>query len=112
MQTVGKTPVIPIPRAQGHSADPFQAYLDILAASSSTHHNKPLLTITSGSNRTVVTIPMLVRAFTILLKALQMDTGLYSLYSLQRDRERMGVYQGGMDQIDIKRHRLWASDAF
>ena len=74
VQTVGNAPVIPIPRVQEHPADPTQAYLDLLAASPITHPNQPLLAITSGSNRTVVTILMLVTASTILLYRLFSST--------------------------------------
>ena len=54
---------------------------------------------------------MLVKGFTILLEALQLDTGLYALHSLQWGGA-MAAYHGGTDQIDIKRHGLWVSDAF
>ena len=104
-------PVIPIPQVRRHPAKPVQAYQDLLVASATTNANKPLRTFTSGCTRTVVTIPMLVSALNILLEALQMDTELYSLHSLSRG-STMALYQGGTDQIDIKRHGLWASNAF
>ena len=75
-------PVIPIPSVLGHPADPVAAYLDLLAASPTSHLNQPLLTMTSGGTATVVTIPTLVKAFNILLKPLRLDTGFYSLHSL------------------------------
>ena len=59
----------------------------------------------------IVSIPTLVKAFSILLDSLHLDTGLYSLHSL-RQGGATAAYQVGTDQIDIKRHSLWASDAF
>ena len=59
----------------------------------------------------MVTIPTLVKVFNILLHALHMDTGLYSLHSLQRGGATT-AYRGGTDLIDIKRHGLWSSHTF
>ena len=42
---------------------------------------------------------MLVTGLKVVLKALNMDTKLYSLNSL-----RWGAYQAGTDHLDIKRH--------
>ena len=69
-QLVRNMPVIPIPSVPGHPADPVAAYLDLLAASPTSHPNQPFLTLTSGGTTTVVTIPTLVKAFNILLEAL------------------------------------------
>ena len=102
---VGNAPVIPIPSIQGHPADPVKAYLDLLAASPTSHPNQPLLTITSGGTTMIVTMPTLVKAFSILLEALRLDTCLYSLHSL-RWGGVTAAYWGSTDQIDIKRHGL------
>ena len=75
------------------------------------HPYQPLLTISARGTTTVVTIPMLAQASLILLEALNLDLGLYSLHSLRRGGA-MAAYHGGSDQLDIKRHGLWASDAF
>ena len=111
IQTVGKAPVILIPNVQWHPSDHVKAYLDLLAASPTSHPNQPLLTITSVGTTMIVTIPTLVKTFSIFLKALHLDTGLYSLHSLQQGGAT-AAYWGSTVQIDIKGHLLWLSDAF
>ena len=72
------SPVIPIPEVKGHLADPVKAY-----SLPTTHHNQALIIISSGEARTVVTIPMLASGLKIMLYALNLDMGLYSLHSLK-----------------------------
>ena len=72
-------PVIPIPSVPG---DPVAAYLDLLITSPTSHSNQPLITMTSGGYATIVTILTLVKPFNILLEALRLDMGFYSLHSL------------------------------
>ena len=67
--------------------------------------------MTTGGTTAIVTIPTLVNAFNILLEALHLDTDLYSLHSLRWGGVTT-AYHGSTDQIDIKRHWLWSSDAF
>ena len=85
----------------GHPSDPIKAYLDLMAASPTTHPNQPLLIIPTGGTTTVVTIPTLAIAFNILLEALHLDPGLYSLHSPRRNGA-MAAYRCGSDQLDIK----------
>ena len=82
IQSEGAAPVIPILEVNGHPADLVAAYAELLAASPTSHPNQPLLTIGSGRARKVVTIPMLVSGFRIMLDALNLETALYSLHSL------------------------------
>ena len=103
VQTVGNNPVIPIQRVHEHPMDPVKAYLNLLAASPTTRPNQPILTISVRGTTMVVTISMLPRAFNILLEALHLDPGLYSLHSLRRG-SGMAAYRIGTDQLDIKRH--------
>ena len=88
-----------------------KAYLDLLAASPTTHPNHPLLAISARGNTTVVTIPMLARVFSILLEALHLDPGFYPLHNLRRGNAT-AAYWGGSDNIDVKRDRLSASNTF
>ena len=59
----------------------------------------------------MVTIPILARAFNILLEALQLYLGIYSLHNLRRGGA-IAAYWGGSDQLDIKRHGLWVFNTF
>ena len=93
--------VNPIPRVHGHPVDPVKAYLDLLAASPTTYPNQPLLTFSDGGTTTVMTIPMLARAFNILLEALPLDPGHYTLHSLIWG-SATAAYKGGSDQLDVK----------
>ena len=54
---------------------------------------------------------MLVRALRLMLQALGMDTGLYSIHSLHRG-DAMATYRAGANNLDIKRYGIWSSDAF
>ena len=47
----------------------------------------------------------------LMLHTLGIDTGLYSLHSLCRGGAT-AAYQAGADQLDIKCHGTWLSDAF
>ena len=58
----------------------------------------------------MVTIPMLAQTFRLLLEALNLDPGLYILHSLRRGGA-MAAYKGGLDQLDIRCHGLWVTNA-
>ena len=75
-----------------------------LAQSAPPHHS-------AMGTTTVVAIPILARAFHILLETLHLDPGLYPLHSLQRGGTT-AAYRGGSVKIDIKKYRLWASNTF
>ena len=58
-----------------------------------------------------LTVTMLARALGIMLQALGLDTGLYSLHSLCKGGTT-ATYGARANQLDIKRLGIWSSDAF
>ena len=45
------------------------------------------------------------------MDALGIDTSLFSIHSLRRGGPT-AAYRAGIDQLNIKRHGMWASEAF
>ena len=87
MQSMGRSNLLPMHTLTGHPADTVAAYRQLLVVSPTSSPNQPLLTITHGGHTTLVTVCMLARAFRILIKALGLDPGLYSLHSLRRGQQ-------------------------
>ena len=54
---------------------------------------------------------VMARVLSRMLHALGLDTRLYSLHSLRR-RGAMAAYRADPDQLNIKRHDIWSSNAF
>ena len=100
-----------IPSLHSHPADPVAAYTELMAASPTTSPNQPILTMPGRHTYWVVTVSMLSADLNILLDALSLDASLYSLHSLRRG-DATTAYSAGAQQMDIKRHGLWASDTF
>ena len=87
------------------------AYRQLLQCSPTLTAKQPLLTLVHNGHLQTVTIPTLAKALGLMLHVLGMDTGLYSLHSLHRGGA-MAAYRARADQLDIKRHGTWSSDAF
>ena len=92
-QSIGKAPVLPIPAVLGHSADPVTAYCQLQTSSPTTSPDQPLLTHNTQHHCTTLTVSMLTKALTVLLDALGLDPGLFSLHSLWREGAT-AVYHG------------------
>ena len=110
-QTVGKSPVLPIPSVPGHPSDPVAAFHLLLCSSPTTSPNHPLLTYLKDGHLVIVTITMLARALASLLHTLHLDPGLFSLHSLRRGRAT-SAYRQGLDPLLIKGQGLLRSEAF
>ena len=110
IQVVVRYPLLPIPAIPGHLADLVAAYRQLIQTSPTSLLNQPLITITTGACRQVVTVKMLSSAL-IMLDALSLDSSLYSLHSLHRGGATW-AYRVGAQQLGIKCHGLWASDNF
>ena len=54
---------------------------------------------------------MLARALAVMLQSLGLETALYFLHSLRKGGVT-AAYRAEIDQLDIKWHRLWFSEAF
>lgn len=111
LQTLGATPLIPLPALPGHSMDPLQAYKDLLAASPTTHPTQPLLTYTLNGYKHVLTSPLLNRLLSDMLGSLGFNEQDYSFHSLRRGGAST-AYHGGVHIAEVKRHGVWASEAF
>ena len=98
---MGNTPLLPIPAIQGHQANPVAAYRQLLQVSSTLTANQPFITLANNGRLQTVTIPTLAKALCLMLHALAMDSGLYSLHSLHRGGA-MAAYRAGANQLDIK----------
>ena len=59
--------------------EPVAAYRQLLEASLTSSPNQLLLTIIHRGRTTLVTMCMLAKAFSVMIKALDLDPGLYSL---------------------------------
>ena len=88
--------MLPMPTLTGHPANPVAGYRQLLVASLTSSPNQPVLTITNGGPTTQVTLCMLARAFSIMIKALGFNPGLYSLHSLRREGAT-SAYRAGVD---------------
>ena len=71
----------------------------------------PILTLVHNGHLRTVTVAMLAKALVLKFHALGLDTGLYFLHSLRRGGA-MAAYRAMADQLDIKQHGIWLSDAF
>ena len=111
LQCIGNTPLLPIPAITGHPANPVVAYRQLLHVSPTLTANKPLLNLANNGPLQTVTIPTLAKGLCLMLHALSMDTGLYSLHSLCRGGV-MAAYRTRANQLDIKCHGTSSSDAF
>ena len=105
---MGNTPLLPIPTIPEHPADQVAAYRQLLQVSTTLTANEPLLTLVHNGHLQTVTILMLEKSLGLILHALGMDRGLYSVHSLRRGGA-MAAYMAGADQLDIKRHGTWSS---
>ena len=111
IQVVGRTPMLLIPQIHHNLADLVVAYIEMLLASPITHANQPVLLFTTRTCTTTVTVKMLSQALLLMLQSLKLDKTLYSRHSLRR-RWGVGaitVSKQGAQQMDSKRHGLWAS---
>ena len=95
----------------GHPADPEAAYQQLLQSSRTRMTNQPLITLVHNGHPWTVMVCMLARALGLMLHALRLDTGLYSLHSFHRG-SAMAAYRAGAEQLDIKRHGILSSNAF
>ena len=111
LQSMGRSNLLRMPTLTGHPTDPVAAYGQLLVVSPTASPNKPLLTITHGGRTTLVTVSMLVRAFSVMVKALGLDPGLYSIQSLRRGGAT-SAYRAGVAILEVKWHGLWSSEAF
>ena len=111
IQVVGSTPCLLIPSIPDHLADPVGDYKHLLALSTTTSSNQPLLTFNSSSGMVMVTVHMLVQALNVMCQELGVDSSLYSLHSLGRGGAS-ATYRGGAEQMQIKRHELWSLGSF
>ena len=111
LQTMDRSPLLPLPQVSGHPADPVAAYRQLIQSNPTTHPRQPLLSFGAPQGLTIVTVPMLARSLRDLLDILGHDPGLYSLHSLRRGGATT-AYTAGVDSLDVKRHGNWASDTF
>ena len=99
------------PGSVGLSSVPSGHYRELLADSQTTSSDQPLLTVTKGNRETIVTTDLLAKSLTVMLVSHQLDSSVYTLHGLSRGGGT-AAYRPGIDQLDIKRHGLWASYAF
>ena len=112
LQCVSNTPMLPISSVPGHPANPVAAYKQLLAASPTRSANQQLLlTFNKKGQIHTVTVTMLARALRLMLSAMGLDTVLHSLHRLWR-RGATVAYRAWADQLNIKRHGIWSSEAF
>ena len=111
LQTANITPLIPVPHLPAHPLDPVQAVSDMFTASPTLYPDQPLLTYNVAGRPITVTIDMLAHLLKELLTVMGVAPGLYTFHSLRRGAASTAFHQG-VDQLDIKRHGVWASDAF
>jgi hypothetical protein len=103
--------LLPLPAVKGSPADPVAAYEQFIAAVPTQAAHQPLLSYQTVSGVQLVTTYMLATSLSNFLRILGYDCGLYSLHSLRRGGATV-AYSQGVDQLDIKRHGNWSSDAF
>ena len=72
------------PWGAGHPTDSVAAYHHLLTLLPTVSQNKPLLTYSQHNRLIIVIITMLSRALSVLLDAIGLDMGHYSLHSLRR----------------------------
>ena len=77
---MGNTTLLPTPTLP----DPVAAYLQLLQAFTTRTANQPVLTLVHNGQIQTVMVPTLARALGLMLHALGLETGLYSLHSPQR----------------------------
>ena len=110
-QTTGRTTMIPMPQLAGHAVDPVAAYQLLLRQSPTTSSNQPLLTHPSTRGLVTVSKRMLSEALRDMLVSLGFSDSRYTFHSLRRGGCTT-AYKGGVSEVDLKRHGLWASNSF
>ncbi len=111
IQTMDKAALLPLPSIQGSIADPVQAFHQLEKVSPTTSPNQPLLTVQRRGRACAITTKTLSKLFKIIVKALRLDSEMYSLHSLRRGGAT-AAFNAGVSITDIKRHGNWSSDAF
>ena len=111
LQTLGSTPLVPLPAMPGHHLDPRQAYLDLLRLSPTLSRDQPLLMFVRQGVNNVLTSPLLNKLLSDLLNKLGLDSSKFSFHSLRRGGATT-AYHGGVKISEVKRHGVWASDSF
>ena len=110
-QTVDNIPLVPLPRVPRAQTDPVAAYHQLTALHPTGHPDQPLLTLPGKRGYVVVTTAQLAWALRQLIMALQLDPKDYSLHSLRRGGATT-AYRAGVDELSVKKHGHWRSDAF
>jgi hypothetical protein len=110
-QICNTTPLVPIPHVQGAITDPVAAYRHMLHIAPTRHPEDPLLLLPARHGRRVITIHTLRKAFAQLLELADLSLSKYTLHSLRRGGATQS-FHAGVHQMDVKRHGMWASDAF
>ena len=86
-------------------------YKQLLAAFPTKSANQLLLTFIRKGQIQTVMVTMLALTIRLKLHALGFDMRLYSFHSFSRG-DATAAYRVWGDQLDIKRHGLWSSEAF
>ena len=110
-QTMDNIPLVPLPTVHGSPTDPVAAFDALQRVQPALHQDQPLLSIPSSKGYTVVTSAQLATCLAELLRSLQLDPTNFSLHSLRRGGATT-AYRAGADQLAVKRHGQWRSDAF
>ena len=108
---MGNTPRLPIPAIQSIWMIQWLHTSSCCRLPPAGWPTNTLLTQVHNRHLQAVTVPMLARALSLVLNALGLDTGLYSLHILHIGGA-MAAYNAGDDQWDIKQHGIWSSDDF
>ena len=110
-QTISNNPVLPIPGVPGHPADPVADCNSLLQSSPTLSPKQPILTYSTPLGLVTVTVFVFARALFILLDALDLDSGMFSLHSLHCGGAT-ATYKQGLDPHHITWQCLWRSDSF
>jgi hypothetical protein len=111
LQTLGATPLVPLPSMPGHPLDPRQAFLDLLRQAPTVSRDQPLLMFVRQGVSNVMTSPLLNKLLSDLIQRLGLDHNNYSFHSLRRGGAT-AAFHGGVKISEVKRHGVWASDSF
>jgi hypothetical protein len=104
-------PLVPLPTVHGSPTDPVAAFNALLSLHPTIHQDQPLLTMPTKKSYEVITSAQLALCLAVLLRSLKLDPTVFSLHSLRRGGATT-AYRAGVDQMSVKRHGRWHSDAF
>ena len=82
-KTVASSPVLPIPMVPGHPADPMDAFHHLIASSTSSSPDHPLLSFLDGPKLVSMPILKLAAALANIVQVLGLDPALYTPNSLR-----------------------------